>query len=254
MQEDTLFNYRLLSNYYTLKNNIENKNSSVYISDIPTLDDIEHAAINLPSEFFIIMKNQSMVNMVLIRNNPSKEYFVINPKTGGLKEYPCDIKGDISENRANEIISQDYDPKAKIEGGILFFNKKKLTIATNKSIKESVLNFIEEQQLSAGDTSSVKIFSKEDLRKIVLSESQEGGKLDFFTEIKDHEYDGVQIKAGLFTTKLSVALYKWGRANFDVGVNNVDNAIEFWAAFKGRPANQREKDYITKGFNKDFEK
>ncbi len=97
LKEDTLSNYHLLSNYYTLSNNIDNKNSSVYISDKPSLDDIENAAINLSSDFFVIMKNQSLVNLILIRNNPAREYFVINP-TGEQKEYPCKIKGDITEN------------------------------------------------------------------------------------------------------------------------------------------------------------
>lgn len=254
LREDTIKDFQLLSNYYTLKNNIDNKNTSVYISDKPTLNDVENAAINLPSDFFVIMKNQSIINLILIRNNPSREYFVINPTTGEQKKFSCNIKGEITENRANEIVKEGYDPNAKIKGDKLFFNNKKLTIASNKKIKENVIDFIEQQKLASGDTSSIKILSKEDLRKIVLTESKEGGKLDFFTEIKGHEYDGIQIKPGLFATKLSIALYKWGRANFDLGVNKVDDVLEFWAEFKGRPANQREKDYITKGFNKELEK
>jgi hypothetical protein len=254
LREDTIEDFQLSSNYYTLKNNIDSKSTSVYISDKPTLDEIENAAINLPSDFFVIMKNQSLINLILIRNNPSREYFVINPTTGEQKEFPCDIKGKITENRANEIIKEGYDANAKIKDDKLFFNNKKLTIASNKKIKENIIDFIEQHKLASDDTSSVKVLSKEDLRKIVLTESKEGGKLDFFTEIKGHEYDAVQIKPGLIDTKLGIALYKWGRANFDLGVNNVDDALEFWAEFKGRPADQREYFYIIKGFNKELEK
>jgi hypothetical protein len=254
LREDTIENFHLLSNYYTLKNNIDNKNSAVYISDKPLLNEVGNAAINLPSDFFVIMKNQHVVNLILIRNNPSREYLVINPATGQRKKIVCKIKGDISENRANEIISEGYDPEAKIKGGKLYFNHRKLTIAFNKDVMESVLNLIKERNLSEGDTSNVKVLSKQDLRKIILTESKEGGNLDFFTEIKGHEYDGVQIKPGLFTTKLSIALYKWGRANFELGVNTVEDALQFWEEFKGRAANEREKDYITKGFNKELEK
>lgn len=254
INEEKIKDFRFLSNYYTLKNNIENKGSAVYISNNPTLDEVEGAAINLPSDFFLVMKNQLLLNMILIRNNPTRQYFVINPTTGKQEEFLCSIRGDITENRAKEIIKENYDPKARIDGNKLFFNNKKLKIIFNTEIKKKVLELIEKKKLDIEDTSNVRLLSKEDLKKVVLTESKEGGKLDFFTEIKGQEYHGVQIKPGTFTTRLGVALYKWGRANFDLGVNSVEDALEFWSEYKGRPANQREKDYITKGFNKELEK
>jgi hypothetical protein len=253
ISEDTVNDYQLLSNYYTLKNNIGNKSTSVYISEKPTLNEIENAAINLPSDFFVIAKKQSMLNMILIMNQPTRAYFIINPTTGKQEQTTCSIKGDITENRANEIIKEAYDAKAKIEGNTLYFNNKKLTIISNKEIKKDILDLIEKQKLSIGEPSNIKILSKEELRKIVLSESKEGGKLDFFTEIKGHEYDAIQIKPRLFTTKLGIALYLWGKANSELGVNTVEDALELWAEYKGRQANQREKAYITEGFNKELE-
>lgn len=252
--EETIKNFQLLSNYYTLQNNIENKGSSVYIADKPTLDEIENAAINLPSDFFVLMKKQAIVNMVMILNKPARQYFVINPTTGKQQLIACSIAGDITENRANEMIREKYDPEAKIEGGKLYFNDKKLTIISNTVIKENLLALIEEKGLAMDDSSSIKILSKADLRKIVLAESKAGGKFDFFTEIKGHEMDGIQIKPGIYSTRISIALYKWGKANFDLGTNTVEDALEFWAELKGRQANQREKDYIKNGFNKELEK
>jgi hypothetical protein len=252
--EDTLKDFQFISNYYTLKNNIDNKNSSVYISDNPSLDQISNAAISLPSDFFLITNGQNIINMVMIINQPSRKFIVINPTTGKQSEFDCSIKGDITENRATEIIKENYDPKAKVNGSKLYFNGKKLKIISNQEIKSNVLGLIEKQKLNVGDSSNVKILTKEELRKIVLTESKEGGKLDFFTEIKGHEMDGIQIKPRLFETKIGIALYKWGRANFDLGVNTVEDALEFWAEFKGRQPNQREKDYITLGFTKALEK
>ena len=252
--EEKIKDFQFLSNYYTLKNNIENKGSIVYISKHPTLDQIENAAINLPSDFFVIIKKQSVLNMILIRNSPARHYFVLNPTTGKQEEFPCSIHGDITENRANEIIKENYDPKAKIEEGKLFFNNKNLKIISNIEIKKNVLELIEKQKLDIGDTSNLKVLSKDELKTIVVTESKEGGKLDFFTEIKGHEYEGVQIKPGLFTTRLGIALYNWGRANFELGVNTAEDALEFWAEYKGRKANEREVAYITDGFNKKFEK
>lgn len=252
--QEPIENYELSLNYYTLSNNINNKTSSVYISDNPSLNETEEAAINLPSDFFILTKDQVIVCLIMIRNTPSRTYFVVNPSTGEKKEYTCKIKGDISENRANEIIKEGFDPTATINNGKLFFNNKNLSIATNEKIKEDVLRLIKKEKLNSGEPSGKKLLSKEDLRKIVITESKEGGKLDFFTPIKGNEYDGVQIKPGVFTTNLGVALYAWGRANYELGVNNINDVIEFWEEFKGRKLNEREKVYITRGFNKDFEK
>jgi hypothetical protein len=251
---ETINDFQFISNYYTLRNNIENKGSSVYVSDKPTLDEIENAAINLPSDFFVIMNNQIMLNIVMLVNKPTRQYFVVSPTTGKSKQFPCSITGDITENRANEIINEKYDSKAIIKKNKLYFNDKEFAIIPNTEIKEKILDLIKEQKLNIGDSGNIKILSKTDLKELVLKESKEGGKLDFFTEIKGHEMDGFQIKPGIFDTKQGIALYKWGRSNYDLGVNTVEEALEFWSKFKGRQPNQKEKEYIKLGFNKELEK
>lgn len=192
--------------------------------------------------------------MVLILNKPTRQFFVINPTTGKQKQFPCSIKGDITENRANEIIKEKFDPKSEIKGSNLYFNNKTLAIVSNKKIKENILKLIDREKLNSEDSSNTKILSKEDLKKIILAESKEGGKLDFFSAIKGHDYDGIQIKPGVFSTKSGIALYQWGQANFELGTNTIEDALEFWAAFKGRQANEKEKDYIKMGFNKELQK
>lgn len=253
-EEEVINDFELISNYYTLKTNIENKNSSVYISDTPALSDIENASLNLPSDFFLITKNQVMLNLVLLQNFPTRQFFVINPETGEQTEYPCSIKGDITENRAKEIVKENYDKKAKIKGKKLTFNNKQFTIIPTEEIRKAVLELIEKEKLSVGENSNIKLLSQDEISAIVLTESKEGGKLDFFTEIKGHEYDGIQVKPGVFSTKIGIALYKWGRANFELGVNTFEDALSNWAKLKGREPNQREKDYIKMGFNKELEK
>lgn len=252
--EETIQDFQLSSNYYLLKTNIENKNSSVYISDNPTLNEIENASQDLPSDFFIISKNQGTMNLVLLQNKPTRQFLVINLETRKQNQYPCNIKGDITENRANEIIKEKYDTKTKIKGNKLIFNTKKLTIIPTQDIKKAVLELIEKEKLSIGDNSSVKLLTKEEIKNFVLTESKEGGRLDFFTEIKGHEYDGIQVKPGVFDTKLGIALYKWGRANFEIGTNTIEDVFEFWSEHKGRKINEKEKVYIKMGFNKELEK
>jgi len=78
--------------------------------------------------------------------------------------------------------------------------------------------------------------------------------LDFFTPIKGHEYNGVEIKPKLFTTKLGIALMNWGKANYEMGITNVDDAYSIFSEYKGRKINEREREYIRMGFDRELDK
>ena len=254
INEEVIGDVKLIYNYYTLQNNIENKNSSVYISEHPSLEQIIRAATALPSDFFIIVKGQTVLSMVMMSNTNERKFIVLDPATGNQKLFNCTVKGDITENRANEIIKMKYDSAALIKDNKLFYNHSQFEVISNKDIRQAFLDLIKKENLDKAAASKMKILSKEELKTLVLAETKEGGKLDFFTPIKGHEYDAVQVQPAVFSTKLGVALYKWGKANFDLGVNTVDDALAIFAAFKGRPLNEREKDYIKLGFEKGFEK
>ncbi|AGC78293.1 hypothetical protein DDD_3166 [Nonlabens dokdonensis DSW-6] len=192
--------------------------------------------------------------MILIVNEPKRVFVVIDIGTNKKSEFKCKLKGEITENRAKEIIDSKFDDNAKIKDGKLYFNNKKFKIITNADIDKAVISLIKKEKLGETKTTEVKIPSQNELKRIILSETKEGGKLDYFTEIKGKEYDGIQIKPGVFSTKLGVALYKWGRAAFDIGVNTLEDSYKIFGDFKGRELNQREKEYIKLGFNKELEK
>src|SRR5690554_1519899 len=252
--EKSVDDFLLISNYYTLKNNIENRQSSVFVSENPTLDQIEKSAINLPSDFFILTKESKMVVMVMLQNDPKLQFMTIEMRTNQQSTFACNLIGDITENRANEIIKEKYDTNATIENGKLKFNGKMFKIISNQEIEKAVLALIKKEKLNKKKPSDIIIPSKSELKSFILAETKQGGKLDFFTEIKGKEYDGVQIKQGVFTTKQSVALYQWGRACFDIGVNTVEDTYDIFAEHQGKPVNERDKEYIKSGFYKEWEK
>ena len=242
--EKSLDDFLLIANYYTLKNNIENKQSSVFVSENPTLNQVEKAAINLPSDFFILTKESKMIVMVMLQNDPKRQFMTIEMRTNQQSTFNCNLVGDITENRAKEIIKEKYDTAATIENGKLKFNGKEFRIISTQEIEEAVSALIKKEKLKKKKPSDIPLPSKNEIKSFILAESKQGGKLDFFTEIKGKEYDGVQVKQGLFTTKQSVALYKWGRACFDIGVNTVDDAYDIFAQHQGKPLNTRDKEYI----------
>ncbi|UUV20754.1 hypothetical protein [Paenimyroides aestuarii] len=251
--EKSFDDFLILSNYYTLKNNIENKQSSVFVSENPTLDQVEKAAVNLPSDFFILTKESKMVVMVMLQNSPKRQFMTIEMLTNQQSTFACNLVGDITENRANEIIEEKYDTTATIDNGKLKFNGKEFKIISSQEIEQAVSALIKKEKLNKKKPSDIMLPSRNEIRSFILTETKEGGKLDFFTEIKGKEYDGVQIKAGVFTTIQSVALYNWGRACFDIGVNTIDDAYEIFAEHKGKPVNERDKEYIKAGFYKEWE-
>lgn len=244
----------LISNYYTLNNNLENKKSSVFVSENPTLDQIEKAAISLPSDFFILTKESKMVVMVLLRIDPERQFFTIEMRTQKHSIFECTLVGDITENRANEIIENKYDTTASIENGKLRFNGKEFKIISSEEIEEAVSRLIKEARLDKMKPSDVLLLPRKDIKNYILTETKQGGKLDFFTEIKGKELNGIQVKPGIFTTNQSAALYKWGRACFNLGVNTIEDAYRIFEEHLGSELNNRDKQYIKAGFYKEWEK
>ena len=129
-----------------------------------------------------------------------------------------------------------------ITDGKLRFNDNSYSITSNAEIKKAVIHLINEEHLA--DTTGIVVPSKEDLHANILKETKPGGTLDYFTPIKGHEMDAVQIKPRLFDTRIGIALYQWGKANKDLGVATLDEAYAIFAEFKGRSLNIREKEYI----------
>lgn len=92
--------------------------------------------------------------------------------------------------------------------------------------------------------------TKADLHRQIIEESKPGGGLDFFTPIKGHESEEVEVKGGAMSTRLGVALYNWGKSNSSLGVKTAAEALEIWASFKGRAATASEKENISLGFRR----
>lgn len=253
INEKSLNDHLLISNYYTLKNNLENKSSSVFISPNPTLEQIEKAAINLPSDFFLLTKNSKMVAMVMLQNSPKREFMVIKMATKQQSTFPCTLTGDVTENRAKEIVKEKYDSTAVIESSKLKFNQKEFKLITTQEIEDAVLSLIKTEKLDRLKPSDAILYSKKEITAYVLTESKKDGKLDFFTEIKGKEFQGVQVKPGIFTTLQSISIYKWARACFDIGVNTVEDVYEIYVAVKQKDLNPNEKAYLKAGFNREWE-
>ncbi len=254
VSEEKLGELGLSTSYYTLKNNIENPQSSVFIAAAPTLDQIERAATSLASNFHVLTKNQQVMGLILFSSEAPRKLLVINPATGSKKDYASKLQGDMSESRAKELLANGYDAKAALHGSTLLFNEHRLQVYSNEDAREAVVKLIKSQKLGNMAGAGVAMRSQAELKAFILKETKQGGKLDFFTSIKGHEHDGGQIKPGLFTTLGHVALYKWGRSVYQLGIDTVEDAYAILAEFQGQPLSSRDQDYLKSGFDRKYEK
>lgn len=94
---------------------------------------------------------------------------------------------------------------------------------------------------------------KVDMRKQIIEDSKPGGGLDFFSPIKGHETEEVEVKDGIWTTRLGLALYDWGKATQSLGIKTAAEALDIWAEFKGRAVNATEKENISLGYRRAWE-
>jgi hypothetical protein len=96
--------------------------------------------------------------------------------------------------------------------------------------------------------------NQDEAKAFILKETKEGGKFDFFTPIKGKEYNSSQIKPGIYASNIEVALYKWGKINYELGIEKLDDVFEIFAEYKGRELNEKEKSLIKMGFERELEK
>ena len=63
---DTLDNFILFSNYYTISDNIDNTGSSAFISETPGMADVIEFVRTKPSYHFIVLKGNYVIAMITV--------------------------------------------------------------------------------------------------------------------------------------------------------------------------------------------
>gem|GEM_PF-175745 len=114
----------IISNYYTIENNIENKSSSVFINEKPTSEDYINFSTKLPSYFFMIVDKGNVLGLAMLipkTEDDSFFYNVVIPSKDLSFQIPSQLKGKITEHRANEILNLK-NSKAEISKNVLKFN------------------------------------------------------------------------------------------------------------------------------------
>ncbi len=250
ISEEKFETFELTSSYYNIKDNISDKNSSVYQNDNPTRKEYLKFAREYPSNYFIIHNGSAMTIGIIVlpqikANETSYKYNIVNPNTGKKIEAQCNVWGEISEKRAEELIKLKIDTTATIielpnNGKGLLYDGIVYRIQPYEKLKYEIIE-IAKQIVNGGDekqtTNLIEYIKKESI----------GGKLDFNKTLEEKKqtlflYDGIAY------SKNDFAIYLWGKKVKSLGINSVKNATQLWEEINNKILTQPEKKALIKGF------
>ena len=254
ISEESIDDFNLTSSYYTIDNNISNKESSVYVSENPNLDDYLNFARDLPANYFIVHRGQNVSFMIMLlqKNDENKtilNYMVLNPSNNKSIEVPCKVIGEISEKRVQELLQLNVDSSAKLitlpVGDLFLFNGITYRIQPYDKVKEVVIDI-------AKQLMNPESYERFRMEEYIKNESI-GGNLDF-KKVIESEGNGNSLLAfeGIIYNPNDYSILLWGQSVKQIGIKSVKEAIQLWESIYQREMTKPELKALKTGF--DYEK
>ncbi len=93
--------FSITTGYYTIGNNINNRQSLAYISDTPSPDEYIYFARHQPSYYFLVHRQREVIRMIIlqqrVRGGHSQfSYAVIDPSSDQRRELPSTLSGELT--------------------------------------------------------------------------------------------------------------------------------------------------------------
>lgn len=232
-------NKKIISNYYTIRNNIDNKESSVFVGKNPNIEEYMRFSTLLPAYYFIIVDNQNVEGMAMLLPNENNSgvysYNVMIPSKDMSFIVPSSLKGDIMEHRAKEMLSIK-NKETNIKDENLIYNQEKLKIIEYKDVLDEVKNVVFDKIVN---------FS---IENYIERESEEGGTLDMKKMIKEKYPDEQFFLVGDYAyNEKDFAIFLWGAAVKYNGLEDFEKAKTLWQKINGRNLTDNEEIILKRG-------
>ncbi len=232
--------------YYLIDNNIDNRKSSVYVTDDPSLKEYIKFATTLPSYGFMISTDRVIKYMAMV--GPSKDgevtIVVMNTKGQAVKETTVNLKGTITEGRAKELIEIEADKSAKIteKDGVkkLSFDKADYRIIPFSSIKKEVYKLLDEitGKTEKKETGSIIDFIKKE---------SIGGGLDYEKSLdKSILYE---FEDKMLYSQPEASVYLWAKGVKKLGVESASEALKLYEEIYKKTLEGGMKKAFEAGYN-----
>lgn len=104
---------------------------------------IVEIAIASKSDSIVVQENNELLYTAIVLLYPQKVIRVTDARSGEIKSYALDLRGDITANRAIELVEGEYDKKrAATRDGYLYFNDSTYKIIAYDDIQAKLLSLI----------------------------------------------------------------------------------------------------------------
>ena len=248
LEEVAYEGFSITSGYYTIANNIDNRQSSAFISDAPSLEEYIYFARHQPSYYFLVHRQREVIRMIILQQQVRSEqsqfsYTVINPASGLRTQMPSQLSGELTQLRAKELTMSQVDPSAQQlnseTDAWCLFNQVRYPVQSFEAVRQEVVALA--QQL-VGKTRS----QTEELKEYIRTETI-GGTLDFEVALAKEPRQYFS-RDGVVYNKSNFSVLLWGGAVRMLGMPSVENAMLLWEEIQQRPLTRPESQALKEGF------
>jgi hypothetical protein len=152
--EEDFGEYGISANYYTIIGNLNNPNSSVFVSMKPTIEQVWKFSTTLPSYFWIIHKNRDVIKIIGLNENlagweSNWQWSIVDVKNNSKTEVPTYFAGALTEHRFHEVTHPESLLTAALndKGTLVPFQKTIFRVVPYKEIYDEVKSLVEKYKL-----------------------------------------------------------------------------------------------------------
>ncbi|MGB3778338.1 MAG: hypothetical protein WA960_08255 [Tunicatimonas sp.] len=237
--------FSLNTSYYTIANNIDNRQSSAFISDTPSSDEYRYFAQHQPSYYFLIHRKRSVLGMILFHQRTTAHhsgftYTIVNPATGHRREIPSRLPGALTQHRAQELVANQLVSSASfLNDTLCLLGEIPYPVLALAAVQGEVVAMA--QQLLGRQLGKTN-----ELEKYIRAETI-GGRLDFDIALAQEPQQRFS-RHGINYSKARFSVLLWGGAVRMLGLRSVETARALWEDIQQRPLTQPEWRALRNGF------
>lgn len=239
--------FSLNTSYYTIANNIDNRQSSAFISDSPSPDEYLYFAQHQPSYYFLIHRQRSVLGMILfhqlaISQRSDFVYTIVNPANGYHREVPSRLVGELTQQRAQELVAdQLVSPTSLLNDTLCRLGEAHYSVLSLSEVQQEVVALA--QHILGQEQGKMK-----ELEDYIRAETV-GGTLDFDIALAQESQQSFS-RHGIVYNKARFSVLLWGGAVRMLGLRSAENARVLWEEIRQRPLTKPEWRALRIGFQK----
>ena len=251
LEEVTYEGFSITAGYYTIANNIDNRQSKAFISDVPSPEEYIYFARHQPSYYFLVHRQREVIRMITLEQRPHERsstfyYTIFDPVSGYRTIAASRLSGELTQWRAQELRGRVEKGTAGTLARITLTDKMDLSYpvqpfdAVRQEVVELARRLVNKERTQA-----------EDLEEYIRTETV-GGTLDFKVALAKEARQRFS-RDGVTYNKHNFSVLLWGGAVRTLGLSTVRSACLLWEDIQQRSLTVPEAEALRRGFAEESE-